>query len=974
MAIYGPDSVNEAKRIKGQEYDSIIYSRDGSGKKIDDSNIGAGIRFSTTSNGKGGVLDSVAQNHIKDLDVEKEKALLKSEDFLNEYNLYISGQIEKAIKQYGDQTKSQLEDRMVEDLERLKPYFPDTKQQFELIADEYYGGKLISKDIDDEEKARILKSILRLRLNYVEKVTSLITKMLKTNYKVLGLSEEQAKIYLDNLKSGGNDSVKAAGEILDHIRNNGDKFVTNNGQSVDLRPLGFGVILGPSKGYELGFLGTDFTNKDAMLSLVQSAIRYDVVLIAHGSSDIKSDDKDENDFLDDIKKADSSYHNDQEEIINSVGSLSKDDRQDVYAFINLYKTYYNANVISEIDGLDYFIEKELSKIMETDSSNRVKLFRDLIQNAIDKFYKLELKSIIKDAYASHGDKVVQDALDAYAKYKEKYIIPMTKITFAETVILLMKNVLAYRSDDAEAYWSCQPTRTLKAGPFEDINDLVRQLIKEGYKKILIKDCNPGNHELDEDIMKTKGVIINYSDFSNFVESSFDNDPDMNIINEAELSLREFAESYNIDYNNDEYLEECCQWYLENCEMIHEGIVDNLKEFFKRIVAAIIGFFKNVFRLIKKAFIRLKALFLGTKEEPKDTKTKFPKPIKTNMIDIDSKKVVELISESREDLNQKASVMCTQMSQVIKKLNNRQNNSLKKLEQDINKLSPNTQSESTSFIDFSFLLEDTDLLDTLELLREFEDANGPVTDDEEDSDFSMGDEGGEATPAEAQPEPAQEEPVDDEQPEDEEFSMDDEGEPETAEEAPEEEPVDDEQPEDEDYEIPDEEGEQTGEEPAPAEDVDTPEDEDFSMDDAGDGTEGGDSMGDTTDDSMTDNTPSDDNIDPRLKELESIIFDDLNEEEKKLKIKDLKELYITVYKKCGSITELLTDIKRDEETIQIVEYISNTLIDLKQYVNDYLNDIFDTKTYVENLAQLQKYIMIFNAINKVFDQIKQENNQ
>jgi hypothetical protein len=114
------------------------------------------------------------------------------------------------------------------------------------------------------------------------------------------------------------------------------------------------------------------------------------------------------------------------------------------------------------------------------------------------------------------------------------------------------------------------------------------------------------------------------------------------------------------------------------------------------------------------------------------------------------------------------------------------------------------------------------------------------------------------------------------------------------------------------------------------------------------------------------------VNSKLKDLESVIFDELSEAEKKLKIKELKELFIVIYKKCGTISEMLSDIKKDEETIQIVEYISNTLIDLKKYVNDYITDIFDSKTYVENLAQMQKYIMIFNAINKVFDQIRVEN--
>lgn len=961
MAMYGP-TITEAKRVKGQEYDSIIYSRDASGNKIV-SDPSDGVRYATTSTGKGGILDSVAQNHIQDLDVEKEKALLESKDFLNEYALYLAGNIRKAIEQYGDQSKSQMEKRMVEDLERLKPYFPDENKQAELIVDEYYGGKFISDDLSDEETTKILKTVLRLRLNYVNKITSLMSEMLKKNYKVFGLSEEQAKIYIDNLKSGDNKSTKAAGEVLQLIKKNGDKFLTNNGQSVDLRSLGFGVILGPSEGYELGFLGTDWTNKDAMLNLVQSAIRYDAVLIAHGSNDVKNDDSETNSILDALKKADKLIHKDHQMVLKKVESLSKDDRQDIYTLTNIYKQICTNDYMLEIDGIDTAV---LNGIDDAASQkDKVSAFKSLILKVTNKFYNEDdFKDGAIQLYknSGYGQETIDEILKVYNTRKD-IIIAITKMTFIEMLISIVKGTIIEQDDkfkgDVELYWSCQPTRTLKAGPFEDVNELVRQLIKEGYKKILIKDCNPGGHQLAEDIMKTKGVIINHSDFSNFVESSFDNDPDSIAINEAELSLKEFAESYGIDYNDDAYLEECCNWYLENYELIEEANVDTLKEFFKRILTAIIGFFKWIFGLVKKAFRKLKSLFTGTKDEPKDTKTEFQKPIKTKLIDIKDKKVVEITSNTREDLSKQAGAMCSKLADEVKKFNQKQQSSLKKIESDIDKLSRKevtSNKESYEVIEsMAELLESGDLLDTINYFLEFEDANGVVPDDDgEDSDFSMEDDAG------ATPEPAAEEtPEPTDEPEEEDFSMEDEGEGETQEE-----PEDaSEEDEEEDFELPDEEGE--GEDTPEGEEG---EDEEFSMDDEG----GDDTGGEPGEEPTSDEPVEDDNISPKLKELESVIFDNLTDEEKKLKIKDLKELYVTVYKKCGSITELLADVKKDEETIQIVEYISNTLLDLKHYVDDYLNDIFDSKTYVENLAQLQKYIMIFNAISKVFDQIKQEN--
>ena len=300
--------------------------------------------------------------------------------------------------------------------------------------------------------------------------------------------------------------------------------------------------------------------------------------------------------------------------------------------------------------------------------------------------------------------------------------------------------------------------------------------------------------------------------------------------------------------------------------------------------------------------------------------------------------------------------------------------------------------------------DLDLLDDI-FIHEFEAEGQPQEEEEEDEDFSMDDEGGEETqetPAEEpaaqegeddgeeefsmdddegteggeeaptdEPQTASEEPASDAPPADdgeEEFSMDDEGGDEGGEPPADNPPANDGE---ENYEIPDDEGGQEGGgEAPPADDGE----EEFSMDDDGEGSEGGEAPADDQGgEQPTDDTASEDSeTNSKLKELESVVFDDLSEDEKKMKITELKALYITVYNKCGTISEMLASVKKDEETIQIIEYISNTLIDLREYVNDYINKIFDSKTYIENLSMLQKYIMIFNSINKVFEQINVEN--
>lgn len=1006
--IYGTDGrpINEAKQIKGQEYRRLSSTSDNT--MSTDISTG-GNTAGTTSLGKGGVLDSVAQHHIEELDVEKEKTLLESKNILEEYNTYIDLQFDRARNHYYKSDEgSQLEKRMYEDYLSLSAIFSysDVKK---MIKDNYYGGDEIFKKVykngnttpttqkEIEDAQTILRTILRLRMNYVNKITDLMSKMLRINYKQLGLSEEQAKIYIDSLESGTNDSVKTAGKVKEIIKDNVDKYVTNGGQSIDLRPLGFGVILGPSKGYKLNFAGYAESNKDGMLSLLQQAMRYDVVVVAHGG-DIQTkiltpgSKKQINmlltstlEKLNEFSQNTTNKANDKiYKIINDGYELT--DIQAVTTGLLQVSTMHDQKISKKINSLNY--SEMFKKIDSEDLDDPDKLYKyvgkeyilPLLHDFFDKNY---------NKYEKYVSKTLTDTQKTILnKYKDdiKYNVKLLKYNQVATNVFNKMNQSAKSEDIEGGSWWCQPTRTLKAGPFEDVNDLVRQLIKEGYKKILIEDCNPGGHKLDKDIMDTKGILINHSNFSNYIESSLidTNDSDYYSINEAEESIIEFADSFDIDYYDDEYLAECCNWYNENYEAIQEGkIIEALKEFFKRIAGAIVGFLKNIMDLVKKAFHKLKEKFFGTKEEPKDSKTNFQKPVETNIVNIKERKVDKTVSNNREDLERTASKMCSDISDGIKDLNQKQQSSFRNIERDIDELQKKEDQiqqkhESMNYSDlFGYFLEaDIDLLDTINILNEFE-ADGQPADDEDtdNEEFPMDDEEQNAPNAEETPEAQQDDAPPEDAPDDQEFDM---GEDNQEDQIPEENnenqdqpddaPEDDTNEEDENFDLPDEgEGEGNAEN-APPDDAG---DENFDMDNAGDDTadDGGD-----TGEMGTGSTADQGTLDPKLKDLESVIFDDLSENEKKMKIIELKDTFISVYKKCDSILEIITEVKKDEETIQIVEYISNTLIDLKHYVNDYINNVFDYKTYVENLTQLQKYIMIFNAINKVFDQIKRENNE
>ena len=219
----------------------------------------------------------------------------------------------------------------------------------------------------------------------------------------------------------------------------------------------------------------------------------------------------------------------------------------------------------------------------------------------------------------------------------------------------------------------------------------------------------------------------------------------------------------------------------------------------------------------------------------------------------------------------------------------------------------------------------------------EDNTGP-DDDEQTTPQPQNDEGGEEGTEETQAENPDENTDDD-------YSMDDEEEtPET-----EEENQDDNQEETQD------EGE----------------DDEYSMDDEEENQEenpdeegGGDEGEESTDDSVDQNDPS-----QRLKDIEKSIFDQLTPEQQQAKTQELKNLYSSTYEKCQDIIDTITNVEKAPNQAKVYDYIMNNLVDLQKYIRDYLDNLFDSKTYIENMTELQKYLAILDTINNVFEEMR-----
>ena len=145
--------------------------------------------------------------------------------------------------------------------------------------------------------------------------------------------------------------------------------------------------------------------------------------------------------------------------------------------------------------------------------------------------------------------------------------------------------------------------------------------------------------------------------------------------------------------------------------------------------------------------------------------------------------------------------------------------------------------------------------------------------------------------------------------------------------------------------------------------DNQDDDEYQMNDP----EADDSEEDTTD------TNTEDPSDPsqKLKDIEKSIFDQLTPEQQKTKTTELKNLYSETYDKCQSIIDIVGGIEKAPDQAKIYDYIVKNLLDLQKYIRDYLENLFDSKTYIENMTELQKYLAILDTINNVFNELQKK---
>ena len=112
----------------------------------------------------------------------------------------------------------------------------------------------------------------------------------------------------------------------------------------------------------------------------------------------------------------------------------------------------------------------------------------------------------------------------------------------------------------------------------------------------------------------------------------------------------------------------------------------------------------------------------------------------------------------------------------------------------------------------------------------------------------------------------------------------------------------------------------------------------------------------------------------LKRQEEELYNELTPEQLDIKHKELKTLYLNMYDVIISIIDRVGDINVAEENMGTVEYVSNTLSSLKDMLSDYVNDVYKTKSYIENSINYNRFLAILNGISKILEEMNSKNDK
>lgn len=155
------------------------------------------------------------------------------------------------------------------------------------------------------------------------------------------------------------------------------------------------------------------------------------------------------------------------------------------------------------------------------------------------------------------------------------------------------------------------------------------------------------------------------------------------------------------------------------------------------------------------------------------------------------------------------------------------------------------------------------------------------------------------------------------------------------------------------------------------------DDNFSMDngETADNTDGSENAegSDNTDNNQPDNAPASSNpsdmiSDEDAKQSEAQIYEGLTDDEKRIRVLQLKVNYRELYDTMMNTIEGINGIPKDGENIETLKRLIGFVTKTKNILIDYIETNFDKNPYLENYATYIKFMAIFRTVSNVLDEL------
>lgn len=115
-------------------------------------------------------------------------------------------------------------------------------------------------------------------------------------------------------------------------------------------------------------------------------------------------------------------------------------------------------------------------------------------------------------------------------------------------------------------------------------------------------------------------------------------------------------------------------------------------------------------------------------------------------------------------------------------------------------------------------------------------------------------------------------------------------------------------------------------------------------------------------------PSDNVKDEEKRAAEESIYDSLTDDQKRIRVLQLKIDYKDLYETIVTTMEGINDIPKTVENLDTIKRLNIFLGKAKQILIDYIENNFDTTTYIENYTMYLKYLAVFRTVAKVIEEL------